>query len=121
MCGSIINGVAPLTIHTLTLFCQHILKQLIVVHSLQDSLGNLLGGTTTTAPSHPTITVFDKHGIVVSFSFAKPAGQPEVTHITATYINNGVTPVTDFNLQVCVTLSGHSCLLPPHVCAHNGL
>eukprot|EP00877_Chromochloris_zofingiensis_P004784 jgi/Chrzof1/14306/Cz08g32120.t1 len=67
-----------------------------------DSLGNLLGGTTTTAPSHPTITVFDKHGIVVSFSFAKPAGQPEVTHITATYINNGVTPVTDFNLQAAV-------------------
>lgn len=66
------------------------------------SFGDSFGGssTATSSPEFPTVTAFSKDGISVSFAFAKPPGQPNVTDITATYTNSDAAPVSGFSLQV---------------------
>jgi hypothetical protein len=73
-----------------------------------DAFGSsLFGDAFGAAPSasasplaFPSATAFAKDGISVSFAFAKPPGQPNVTDITATYTNSDAAPVTGFSLQV---------------------
>lgn len=52
------------------------------------------------APAFPSIPVFNTDGITITFAFSKPAGNPQVTDIEATFVNAGLAPVTDFSLQV---------------------
>lgn len=58
------------------------------------------GGQQGTPTSYPSVTVFEKDGVSVSFAFAKPPGQPGAVDIAATYSNAGPSPVTGFTLQV---------------------
>lgn len=51
-------------------------------------------------PQFPPITAWEKDGLQVGFEFAKPAGAPGATDITATYTNSGADTVSDFTLQV---------------------
>ncbi|MEW5311849.1 MAG: hypothetical protein WDW38_003533 [Sanguina aurantia] len=57
---------------------------------------------TPTPVPFPSITAWQQHGCRVALSFAKPAGNPAITDITATYTNSGEGLVTDFNLQAAV-------------------
>ena len=67
------------------------------------SFGDAFGAAPSASaspPAFPTVTAFAKDGISVSFAFAKPPGQPNITDITATYTNSDAAPVTSFSLQV---------------------
>ncbi|MEW5304167.1 MAG: hypothetical protein WDW36_006798 [Sanguina aurantia] len=66
-----------------------------------DPLASLLGSSAPPPPK-PIITAWQQHGCRVALSFAKPAGNPAITDITATYTNSGEGLVTDFNLQAAV-------------------
>lgn len=68
-----------------------------------DAFSDLLGtggATAASQPSFPSITAFEKDGILVTFSFSKSQQQPATTDITATYSNNSDQLITDFSLQV---------------------
>jgi hypothetical protein len=70
---------------------------------LQDPLANLLGaGDPAAAPAAAaaTVPVFSQEGLSISFAVTPLAGQPGAVDITATYSNDGLDDVADFNLQV---------------------
>lgn len=67
-------------------------------------LDDSFGSTTPAAQplSFPTVTVFEKDGISITFAFSKPAGQPALTDIIATFNNSGGSQITGFALQVSI-------------------
>jgi hypothetical protein len=92
--------------------------------SAADPLAALGFGPAAAAPpaAFPSVTVFQKDGVSITFAFAKPPGAPGQTDITATYTNSGPAPVTGFTLQVgplhprhmqpAATATGHKCMHP---------
>ena len=75
--------------------------------STSGAFDDLLGGPSSTAasPSFPNIVAWQKDGITVTFSFSKPAEQPEVTQIEGSYSNTSDAAISDFSLQVRLWLS----------------
>lgn len=67
-------------------------------------LDDSFGSTTPAAQplSFPPVTVFEKDGISITFAFSKPAGQPALTDIIATFNNSGGSQITGFALQVSI-------------------
>lgn len=64
--------------------------------------------SSTNAASWPRTKVYEKNGVVVHFDFSKPAAQPSVTDITASYSTTASSPVSKFSLQA--RLGGCLCL-----------
>ena len=48
----------------------------------------------------------ERTGVSITFAFMKPPGAEDLTEVTATYVNPGPTPVTQFNLQVRILVMG---------------
>jgi len=62
--------------------------------------GGVMGGPAAGTGFMPFVA-FQKSGLTVTFACVKPQlGNPALTMVTATYINNNPAPVTDFVLQV---------------------
>lgn len=49
-----------------------------------------------------TFTVFQKNGMLASFSVAHPPNQPHLYNVTATFRNSTATPFVDFLLKAAV-------------------
>lgn len=89
-------------------------------------LMELLGGTGAEQPATqpsaaiPNMTVFDKNGLKVEFSFSRSPSNPTVTEILLTASNSTLFPITDFVFQAAVPktfqlqmLSPSGSLIPP--------
>ena len=67
-------------------------------------LAGILGGGAppVAASAFPTITPFQKDGLVIEFSFEKDPNQPANTVIQGKYTNNGASPIANLVVQCAV-------------------
>ncbi|XP_030043621.1 AP-1 complex subunit gamma-like 2 isoform X3 [Microcaecilia unicolor] len=66
------------------------------------ALLDLLGASSKPAAAIPPLTVYNKNGLQISFTFQKPGTNPSLLNITASVTNSTAADVTDFVFQAAV-------------------